>query len=445
MPAVNLQIPLLFDISAGGIVFGETTSDTDLFDAHLNFQVAGSSGTALVNEFKKIMYADPSENDVSGVLFYSTTAGLSSTMGGQISYAILGSSATLIQPSATSHADASGNTGASHKARYMTPGIPLPNYSCTVADDRATAHASRPTTNEANQKYYTDALVDAGGTSFGRVLIRLMATHLMGHPFAQAFIANESSIITDISNSDITSQLENRLLKNDSTMFSDGASNSVTAATADGARYKADKADGIRNQILQSIYEALLGTAPERFDLSANDVGQDVSGADISGGTDFDYDNLDPSQCRPRALPFESGDSISFYFRPRVRLNIDTSVGGAGAEYGNQDLSGVGQGGSGTSNAAIRDIFFNPRHRWVAHHDSTSVKHASTLTSPADAFNAANGYAYDTYNDDTATMNALTMTGTDLVIGNEHGSETIGANDGTMFDGHVWKIKVVMP
>ncbi len=444
MPAVNLQIPLLFDISAGGIVFGETTSDTDLFDAHLNFQVAGSSGTALVNEFKKIMYADPSENDVSGVLFYSTTAGLSSTLGGQISAAILGSSATLIQPSATSSADASGNTGASHGARYMTPGIPLPNYSCTVAADRATAHASRPTTNEANQKYYTDALVDAGGTSFGRVLIRLMATHLMGHPFAQAFIANESSIITDISNSDITSQLENRLLKNDSTMFSDGASNSVTAATVDGARYKADKADGIRNQILQSIYEALLGTAPERFDLSANDVGYDVSGADISGGTDFDGGNLDPTECRPRALPFESGDSISFYFRPRVRLNIDTAVGGAGAEYGNQDLSGVGQGGSGTSNAAIRDIFFNPRHRWIAHHDSTSVKH-STETSPADTFNATNGYAFDTYDDETATMNALTMTGTDLVIGATHGSETIGANDGTMFDGHVWKIKVVMP
>ena len=78
---VDLQIPLLFDISAGGIVFGETVTDTDLFDAHLNFEVTGNSGTALVDEFKKIMYADPSENDVSGVLFYSTTDNLSTSMG----------------------------------------------------------------------------------------------------------------------------------------------------------------------------------------------------------------------------------------------------------------------------------------------------------------------------------------------------------------------------
>ena len=444
MPAVNLQIPLLFDISAGGIVFGETTSDTDLFDAHLNFQVAGTSGTALVNEFKKIMYADASENDISGALFFSTTAGLSTTMGAELSAAILGSAATLIQPSATSSDDASGNAGASHGARYMTPGIPLPNFTCTTADDRGKAHGQRPSANETGQKWYTDALVDAGGTSFGRVLVRLMATHLMGHPFAQAFIANEDAIITDISNSDITTQLESRLLKNDAAMFADGGTNNVTAATADGSRYKADKADGIRNQILQSIYEALLGTAPERFDLSGNDSGYDVSGADVSGGTDFDGGNLDSTECRPRAMPFQSGDSISFYFRPRVRLNIDTAVGGAGAEYGNQDLSGVGQGGSGTSNAAIRDIFFNPRHRWVAHHSSTHVKH-STETSPEDTYNSTNGYAYDTYDDDTATMNALTMTGTDLVIGATHGSETIGSGDGTMFDGHVWKIKVLMP
>lgn len=448
MPAVNLQIPLLFDISAGGIVFGETTSDTDLFDAHLNFQVAGTSGTALVNEFKKIMYADASENDVSGALFFSTTAGLSSTMGEQLSFAILGSTATLIQPSATGTADASGNTGDSHGARYMTPGIPLPNYTCTTADDRGKAHAERPSTNETKQKYYTDALVDAGGTSFGRVLVRLMATHLMGHPFAQAFIANEDSIITDISNSDITTQLESRLLKNDVAMNAAGVGKNVKEATLVDGRYKADKADGIRNQILQSIYEALLGTAPERFDLSGNDRNFDVSGSDISGGTDFDGGNLDSTECRPRALPFESGDSISFYFRPRVRLNIDTGVGGAGAEYGNADLSGVGQGGSGTSNAAIRDIFFNPRHRWVAHAASTHVKH-STQTSPAGAFNDTDGYAFDTYNDDTATMNALTMTGTDLVIGATHGSETIGTHGGvatgTMFDGHVWKIKVLMP
>lgn len=434
--SVDLQIPLLFDISAGGIVFGETVSDTDLFDAHLNFEVAGNSGTALVNEFKKIMYSDPSENDVSGVLFYSTTDGLSTSMGAQISYAILGSDATLIQPSATGTSDASGNTGDSHKARYMTPGIPLPNYSKTTKEAVAA--------DDATQKYYTSALVDAGGSSFGRIMIRLLATHLMGHPFAQSFIANESTIISDISNTNITSQLETRLLKNDSTMFSDGGTNNIATATADGTRYKAQKSAGIRNQILQSIYEALLGTAPERFDLSGNDAGADVSGADVSGGTDFDYGNLDPSQCRPRTLPFRANDTISFYFRPRVRLGIDTSVGGSGAEYGNSDLSGVGQGAAGTANSTITDMFFNPRHRWIAHSDAAHVT-TNAATTPAAAF--AVGNHIDTYADTGQTdLPAITMTGTDLVLGKTAGEAGYAGEvgTGTVFDGHCWKVKVTM-
>lgn len=432
---VSLQIPLLFDISAGGIVFGETVTDTDLFDTHLNFEVSGTSGSGLVNEFKKIMYADPSENDVSGVLFYSTTAGLSTSMGAQISYAILGSDATLIQPSATSSADASGNTGDSHKARYMTPGIPLPNYGKTAPEAVAS--------NDTTQKYYTSALVDAAGSSFGRIMIRLLATHLMGHPFAQAFIANESKIISDISNTNITSQLETRLLKNDSTMFTDGGSNNIAAATADGTRYKAQKSAGIRNQILQSIYEALLGTAPERFDLSGNDAGADVSGADVSGGTDFDYGNLDPSQCRPRILPFQAGDSISFYFRPRVRLGIDDSVGGSGAEYGNPDLSGVGQGAAGTVNSTITDMFFNPRHRWIAHSNAAHVTNNAATTAAA-AF--AVGNHVDTYDADSRTLPGITMMGTDLVLGKTAGQVGYAGEDtdGTVFDGHCWKVKVTM-
>ena len=400
-----------------------------------------------VDEFKKIMYADPSENDVSGVLFYSTTDNLSTSMGAQISYAILGSDATLIQPSATGTSDASGNTGTddSHKARYMTPGIPLPNYGKTTKEAVAS--------NDTTQKYYTSALVDAGGSSFGRIMIRLLATHLMGHPFAQSFIANESSIISDISNTNITSQLSTRLLKNDITMFADGFTmdgsnkvpNNIATATADGTRYKAQKSAGIRNQILQSIYEALLGTAPERFDLSGNDAGADVSGADVSGGTDFDYGNLDPSQCRPRTLPFRANDSISFYFRPRVRLGIDESVGGSGAEYGNDDLSGVGQGAAGTATTStITNMFFNPRHRWIAHSDAAHVTHGAATT-PAAAFDAGNHI--DTYADTGQTnLPAITMTGTDLVLGKSSGEAGYAGEvgTGTVFDGHCWKVKVIM-
>ena len=35
--SVSLQLPILFDISAAGVVFGEDVSGVDIFDAHLKF------------------------------------------------------------------------------------------------------------------------------------------------------------------------------------------------------------------------------------------------------------------------------------------------------------------------------------------------------------------------------------------------------------------------
>jgi len=439
MTTVDLQIPLLFDISAGAVVFGEKVEDVDLFDAHLNFTVTGTSGDNLVTQFKNIMYADASENDVSGVLFYAKTATLSTDLGGAIETACLGSSATLIQPAAADDAAALGTkASAAHNKRYMTPGIPLPDYSQGTEGPLAATNA--------NQAYYTAGLVDAAGTSFGRILIRLMATHLMGHPFAQSFIANEEDIINDISNTSLGTQLQSRLLKNDADMFTVGATNSMAQATEDGTAggatsYKAQKSAGIRNQILQSIYEALLGTDPARFDLSANDVngvGADVSGTTLLGGTDADAGNLDPGECRPRILPFKAGDTISFYFRPRVGLSMDTDVSGGGAVFGNQDLSGVGLGGSASSAVTIESIFFNPRHRWISHKASSTINKVGTAP-PTSAANHTDVY------DDTAnsgSADALAMTGTDLVKGMSMSST--GETIGTMFDGHIWKIKVVM-
>ena len=439
MPTVDLQIPLLFDISAGAVVFGEKVEDVDLFDAHLNFTVTGSSGANLVTQFKNIMYADASENDVSGVNFYAKTATLSDDLGAAIEVACLGSDATLIQPSAANDAAAVGAKDTSaHNARYMTPGIPLPDYSQTTEGPLGATNT--------NQDYYTAGLVDADGTSFGRILIRLMATHLMGHPFAQSFIANEAQIINDISNTSLGTQLEDRLLKNDSDMFAAGASNSMVAATEDSTSgdgeksYKAQKSAGIRNQILQSIYEALLGTAPARFDLSGTDatgVGADVSGTALVGGTDGDAGNLDPGECRPRVLPFAAGDTISFYFRPRVGLTMDTDVSGGGAEFGNQDLSGVGLGGSASSAVTIESIFFNPRHRWISHKAGATLNNVGT-TAPVAGANHT-----DTYDDsaNSGSAVALAMTGTDLVKGTTFAN---GETVGTMFDGHIWKIKVVM-
>jgi hypothetical protein len=467
---VSLQIPLLFDISAGGVVFGETVSDIDLFDAHLNFNVAGDNSTALGNEFKKILYADASENDISGALFYGDGANLSTTLANVLSDVILSGAGTLVQPN-TATADPSNNTA--HGGRYMRPGIPLPNYSSTSASDESCDVSG-------TQGYYTAGLCDSNGTSFGRILIRLMATHLMGHPFAQAFIANESAIIQDISgsNGNVKAQIESRLFNNDG-VSNPGVASGITTLQNSGAKvngiYPAQlKTSGIRNDILQSIYEALLGTAPERFDLSGV-TGVDVSAVDVSGGTDADVSGVvDPSYCRPRALPFRENDTISFYFRPRVRLNIDTAIAGAGASYGNPDLSGVGQGSStaGTSSTDIKTMFFNPRHRWIAHSATNHLVHSDS-TDPSSCLGGttsaqwlaqtpyvgqdseragAKGNQVDTYNDGLEAP-SITMTGTDLVLkqkaqqGNAtaaYGSTAEENAGGTVFDGHCWKITLTI-
>jgi len=438
MPSVNLQIPLLFDISAGGIVFGETIADRDLFDAHLNFNLAGDSATALKTEFEKLLYADTTETDVSGVLFYSTSSTLSDTLGQQLGESILGRASMLTQPS-NAVADASNN--AAHGGKYMSPGIPLPNYG-VITEAKLTAAVS-------TQGYYTAGIADAGGSNFSRLLIRLMATHLMGHPFAQSFLANEDAIITDISTNGtlaVKEQVKTKLLVNDATMnptntTADDEINqaSVTSGTVDttDAIYYALKTEGIRNQILQSIYEGLLGTAPERFDLSGTGM-YDASSNDISGGTDFEEANSDSSGCRPKNIPFRTGDTLSFYFRPHVKLEIDTNVGGTGASYGNDDLSGVGQGSSGTSNTSIISMFFQPRHRWISHALSTSIVHSSLATNKL-AYADTLTNAYDTYQDASGDANrpGITMMGTDFVA-------SAGGLSACEFDAHVWKITLTL-
>ena len=410
MPAVNLQIPLLFDISAGGIVYGETEATVDVFDSHLAFTMTENTNYKIVDAFKSIMYADASENDLSGVLFYSTDSSLSTTMGDTIQGAILGQTSKLVMRSGTTYTaddDTAINTA------YMSPGIPLPNYSIDtyVGSGQTVASPVRVAGD-----YYTQSLTDSGGTNFGRVLIRLMATHLMGHPFAQSFIANEEDIIADISNTDLSTPLNTNLLKGDK-ISGDGTSANM-AQCATGATALKDV--GINNGLLQAMYETLLGTVPERFDLSGNVNGTDVSGAD-----------LDSTLCRPTALPFESGDTISFYFRPHVRLSVNADVAAAGV-YGS-DLSGVGLGGASTTAVTAKELFFQPRHRWISYRSGDTPLDSASATAPT----AAEDH-YDTYNNPSGTgATGLAMTGTNLV-------ENVGGIGACEFDAHVWKITLTM-
>lgn len=423
MSGVSLQIPVLFDVSAGAVVFGQDTSGIDIFDAHLKFDVANVDsgvGGALKTQFKNIMYADAPEvfTDGSGVLFYSATSGGSAgtELATAIRNAILGQNSKLTQPS-TATGDADNNN-----ARYKNPGIPLPNYDISRNSLMGSSDKSSEQYGYASitQNYYTEKIADTGGTNFGRILIRLMATHLMGHPFAQDFIANEAEIIADISDCDITSQVEKKLLKHEDSFFSGNIDISGTTVTMKGNEANIESANegvpiekskGICNTILLNLYESLLGSAPGRFDGSA--LQTDASGSDS-----------DHLKCVPRKLPFEDDDTISFYFRPIVHIEVSSS-GGTGLSFGNDDISGVGSDSStGFGATTLTNLFFNPRHRWIGHDFIGNIKNASGEESAAGK------------GDDEYTEGQLSMRGTNL----HHGMTK--ASGAVLFDGHVWKIKM---
>ena len=119
----------------------------------------------------------------------------------------------------------------------------------------------------------------------------------MGHPFAQGFIKNESQILEDISNCDISTQLGDNLFKGSYMTDAPGSTArsiaGVNSEVPDGqdsnANAHSTKSVGIHNGILQQMYEQLLGSAPERFDISANKTSlhaaSDASGNDADAGT----------------------------------------------------------------------------------------------------------------------------------------------------------------
>ena len=83
--------------------------------------------------------------------------------------------------------------------------------------------------------------IDPGEASIGRMLVRYIADSLMGHPFAQAFIANEKEIIDTVNSSNLHLQITTSLLNNlTTTDYSD-------------------------NEICLSVIEQFIENAPSRF------------------------------------------------------------------------------------------------------------------------------------------------------------------------------------
>ena len=86
------------------------------------------------------------------------------------------------------------------------------------------------------------------------------------------------------------------------------------------------------------MYEQFLGSAPERFDISANKTsqhaGDDASGNDADAGTVY-----------PNRLPIKVDDIISFYFRPRVQISMDSDASSGVSAVTVSDDSGTHDAG----------------------------------------------------------------------------------------------------
>lgn len=115
--------------------------------------------------------------------------------------------------------------------------------------------------------------VDPGEASLGRMFVRYIADSLMGHPFAQAFIANESEIINSVVSSNLHLQL--------STAMKDGlTTNSFNA-----------------NEVCKSVIVQFADDSPDRFFNEVED-------------TEYNF-------------PFCTGDYISLFVRMSCTINLD--------------------------------------------------------------------------------------------------------------------------
>ena len=115
--------------------------------------------------------------------------------------------------------------------------------------------------------------IDAGNASIGRMFVRYIADTLMGHPFAQGFIANESEIINDVRNSNLHKQITYSL------------SNNLSTSTFSN------------DNICLSLLNQFIENSSERFSNDQDD-------------TEYNF-------------PFQSGDFITLFIKMNCTINLN--------------------------------------------------------------------------------------------------------------------------
>jgi hypothetical protein len=402
----TIQIPLIFDVSANGTVFGEDISG-DAIKSHIKLNVSATKAqsTAFINAMKKILFSDVSDNysaanDASGVLFYKNGGSPQNAIGDAIKNFFFDTS--IIKHTGSTSSEMFGLAGIDGNSSSEIYGIP---YGIRQVQDSSSSIATAD--------IHQSAFIDSDGTEFYKILLRIASTHLMGHPFSQGFI-QENTIKTDLENCDLSGQIGSHFnLTNLVDVSSNGAASnrdlSTNSTTVPGTYLtdiSANFSDGKQVGILQTIYEQLLVT--NMSDMS----GQDVSGVLMS----------DNNYAHPQPLVFKKENTVSLYVRPRLFLKMDISGGiqSMNAAVGNAlGISGttLSSDNSGTSLEVFKSVF--------------GVDSNNNIYSNADA----SGYYWLAGRHQTNLSNWAT---------NLSKGEDASGGAVAMLDAHVWKIDITL-
>jgi hypothetical protein len=385
--SINITLTPLFDVSGNTTLFGESFGN-DLISGHLTFSLDMRndsnypfSVTDLTDTFC-IGDMDSSYNILYVKNHNSNNGNVIDLFCEKMANAIIYGKLKQITPT--------GN--------HSNDGIPIGGGA--LVDSIGNIN-SDTTLNLYHKKWLTSISPESGnGLYLGKCLERTACVHLLGHPLSQALFADEQNIHNNIAaetstkKGDDTNNFDNTLSMQFSQAFggsiNNNSLNSGLAASGDNTT-GIEKANGIYNPVLLSVYEQLINNGGRS---------DDISGAQTVEGT---------TKTTIASLPFKTGDTLTVYIRPIVKI----SFGGSDTQIYNSSGGLLDIPGLVTRNA---------------------LKSSMNIAYPGASAGAQKAQPYK--------YSWMGSADNSVGISRDCTQELTNVTDPNMFDGHVWKINI---
>ena len=307
----TIIMPILLDLSnnTAAEVMGESyaVETSEPFTFHLKWDLSGVQASDLSG----ILYGD--SDTATGNLFWqrnSSHTSYSTTDVSGVQSFVDGLLFPMMSSITSSSAKGLTNIAAAGKQ------VPF------VSND-----TSGNTYTNAGTTSYTPSLT-GGATdrqSIGGALLRVMSTHLMGHPLGQTFITNDT-VFSNSCDAAVKDLCSNFIKDLSGIAESGGTATAMDGCDTDASGGRGaivDKSSGGANTVLKSMLEQLFASA---------------SGKDRFINQETDVSGMGGLKTRPQPLTFQAGDTIVFYVRVKTALSVEAALLG---QYGGLDASGV--------------------------------------------------------------------------------------------------------